>query len=177
MMQSRYEYSAKELELRSECEHGFNIGLMGRAATSPTGEPYVELINTRMLPAISEQAAYDQALDTFRSYAEGKSGVLYWRVCPEIAQAPSGWKFYMRMLISDKPVLVASESDDRTANNAVRHTYRVLTDDEKSQMVVLKDMGAAFISRCNSIGKSRELSLAVTKAEEAVMWAVKHVTS
>jgi hypothetical protein len=72
---------------------------------------------------------------------------------------------------------IASESDDRTANNAVRHTYRVLTDDEKAQMVTLKDMGAAFINQCNSIGKSRELSLAITRAEEAVMWAVKHVTS
>jgi hypothetical protein len=72
---------------------------------------------------------------------------------------------------------VESASDDRTANNAVRHTYRVLTDEEKAQMVALKDMGAAFIAKCNEIGKSRELSLAITKAEEAVMWAVKHVTA
>lgn len=28
----------------------------------------------------------------------------------------------------------------------------------------------------DSIGQSRELSLAKTKIEEAVMWAVKHVT-
>jgi hypothetical protein len=72
---------------------------------------------------------------------------------------------------------IASESDDRTANNAVRHTYRTLTDAEKRQMVDLKDMGAAFIARCNDIGKSRELSLAITNAEQAVMWAVKHVTA
>lgn len=72
---------------------------------------------------------------------------------------------------------VASEGDDRTANNAVRHTYRILSDAEKQQMVELKDMGAAFISKCNAIGKSRELSLAVTNAEQAVMWAVKHVTA
>ncbi len=72
---------------------------------------------------------------------------------------------------------VDSDSDDRTANNAVRHTYRVLSDEEKAQMVALKDMGAAFIAKCNEIGKSRELSLAITKAEEAVMWAVKHVTA
>ena len=71
---------------------------------------------------------------------------------------------------------VKSESDDRTANNAVRHTYRVLTDEEKAQMVALKDIGAAFIAKCQEIGGSRELSLAITKAEEAVMWAVKHVT-
>lgn len=72
---------------------------------------------------------------------------------------------------------VDSASDDRTANNAVRHTYRVLSEEEKVQMVALKDLGAAFIAKCNEIGKSRELSLAVTNAEQAVMWAVKHVTA
>jgi hypothetical protein len=71
---------------------------------------------------------------------------------------------------------IKSESDDRTANNAVRHTYRVLTDDEKQQMVDLKDLGAAFIAKCQSIGTSREIALAITNAEQAVMWAVKHVT-
>lgn len=72
---------------------------------------------------------------------------------------------------------VHSASDDRTANNAVRHTYRVLTEEEKAQMVALKDLGAAFIAKCGEIGKSRELSLAITNAEQAVMWAVKHVTA
>jgi hypothetical protein len=72
---------------------------------------------------------------------------------------------------------VDSASDDRTANNAVRHTYRVLSDEEKAQMVALKDIGAAFIAKCHEVGKSRELSLAVTNAEQAVMWAVKHVTA
>lgn len=72
---------------------------------------------------------------------------------------------------------VDSASDDRTANNAVRHAYRVLSDAEKAQMVELKDLGAAFINACNAIGKSRELSLAITNAEQAVMWAVKHVTA
>lgn len=72
---------------------------------------------------------------------------------------------------------IDSASDARTANNAVRHTYRVLSDEEKAQMVELKDLGAAFIAKCNEIGKSRELSLAVTNAEQAVMWAVKHVTA
>lgn len=72
---------------------------------------------------------------------------------------------------------VDSSSDDRTANNAVRHTYRVLNDAEKAQMVEIKDMGAAFIAKCNEIGRSRELSLAITNAEQAVMWAVKHITA
>ena len=72
---------------------------------------------------------------------------------------------------------INSASDDRTANNAVRHTYRVLTDAEKQQMMDLKDLGAAFIAKCQEVGKSRELALAVTNAEQAVMWAVKHVTA
>ena len=71
---------------------------------------------------------------------------------------------------------VNSASDDRTANNAVRHIYRILSDAEKQQMTDLKDIGAAFISKCQEIGGSRELSLAITNAEQAVMWAVKHVT-
>lgn len=69
-----------------------------------------------------------------------------------------------------------STSDTHTANNVVRHTYRVLSDEEKAAMLCLKDLGAAFIVKCGEIGKSRELSLAITKAEEAVMWGVKHIT-
>ena len=72
---------------------------------------------------------------------------------------------------------VDSASDDRTANNAVRHKYRVLTEEEKQQMVELKDLGAAFLAKCDEIGQSREMSLAKTNAEQAVMWAVKHVTA
>ncbi len=72
---------------------------------------------------------------------------------------------------------VNSASDRRVENNVVRHEYRILTDEEKVAMRDLKDLGLAFITRVNSLGKSRELSLAVTKVEEAVMWAVKHVTS
>ena len=69
-----------------------------------------------------------------------------------------------------------STDDDRTANNVVRHEYRVLTAEEKQDMLDLKDLGAAFITKCNQIGASRELSLAVTNAQQAVMWAVNHVT-
>lgn len=75
---------------------------------------------------------------------------------------------------------VASESDDRTANNvenAVRHAYRVLTDEEKALMVEIKDLGRAFLEKIAPLGPSRELSIARTKAEEAVMWAVKHITA
>lgn len=72
--------------------------------------------------------------------------------------------------------MVDSTSDEQTVNNIVRHEYRVLTDEEKLQMKTLKDQGLAFIETCNTIGRSWELALAVTNAEQAVMWAVKHVT-
>lgn len=72
---------------------------------------------------------------------------------------------------------IDSTSDERTVNNVMRHGYRVLSDAEKEQMQRLKDDGLAFWELIDSIGQSRELSLAKTKVEEAVMWAVKHVTA
>lgn len=72
---------------------------------------------------------------------------------------------------------VDSESDERTVNNDVRHQYRVLNDSEKRAMVHLKDKGLEFITAveaCVPVG--REASLAKTKIEEAVMWAVKGLT-
>lgn len=72
---------------------------------------------------------------------------------------------------------VNSTSDERTINNVMRHGYRVLSDDEKAQMQKIKDDGLAFWEMLDGIGQSRELSLAKTKIEEAVMWAVKHVTA
>lgn len=71
---------------------------------------------------------------------------------------------------------MGSTSDERIVNNVMRHEYRVLTDEEKHQMLRVKDFGKAFYDECDIIGYSRELSLAKTKIEEAVMWAVKHFT-
>ena len=71
------------------------------------------------------------------------------------------------------------------ANNVMRHNYRQLTDADKLDMDKIKDAGLAFWDCCEAIGLhgapdtgpgSRELSLAKTKIEEAVMWAIKHIT-
>ena len=62
---------------------------------------------------------------------------------------------------------VSSTSDQRTVNNTMRHQYRVLSDDEKA---------AELHALIASATPSRENSLAMTKVEEAVMWAVKHLT-
>jgi len=79
---------------------------------------------------------------------------------------------------------VSSTSDERTVNNTLRHQYRVLTDREKRDIEKAKDLGLDFLNLLSAIGTtamnermaSRELSLAQTKMEEAVMWAVKHIT-
>jgi hypothetical protein len=72
---------------------------------------------------------------------------------------------------------VQSTSDERTVNNVMRHAYRMLSDDEKAAMQKIKDDGLALHEYIGSLGGSRELSLAKTKIEEAVMWAVKHITA
>jgi hypothetical protein len=80
---------------------------------------------------------------------------------------------------------VDSTSDERTANNVMRHEYRILSEEEKAQMKQIKDLGSEFLLLLHQVGHTnpdserfatRELSLAGTKIEEAVMWAVKHIT-
>lgn len=70
-----------------------------------------------------------------------------------------------------------SSADGRTVNNTMRHQYRVLSDMEKANMSKIKDMGLDFHNFVASLGNSRELSLAKTKIEEAVMWAIKSITA
>ena len=69
-----------------------------------------------------------------------------------------------------------STNDERADNNVVRHEYRILTDAEKENMKKIKDMGADFIKFVDMFPNKREYSLAKTKIEEAVMWAVKGLT-
>lgn len=81
---------------------------------------------------------------------------------------------------------IDSTTGQRTANNAVRHNYRILTPAEKGQMQEIKDMGAAFIAKLHEVGgtnadgdrfASRDLALANTHVEDAVMRAVRHITA
>lgn len=72
---------------------------------------------------------------------------------------------------------VSSASDERTVNNTMRHQYRVLTEPEKLAMLAVKDAGVAFLDTLERFCQpGRETALAKTKAEEAVMWAVKGIT-
>lgn len=63
-----------------------------------------------------------------------------------------------------------------TDYNVMRHEYKVLTEEDKAVMLDLKNKGLDFFKLCDMLGQSRELSIAKTKIEEAVMWAVKHLT-
>lgn len=81
---------------------------------------------------------------------------------------------------------IASTDDARVDNSPMRHSFRVLSDAEKELVAAIKDKGQEMLAllhkagcteaRQNKMG-SRELSIAQTKIEEAVMWAVKHVTA
>lgn len=74
---------------------------------------------------------------------------------------------------------VDSTSDARTVNNGpdtVRHNYRTLNDQEKANMVAVKAKGKEFLDLLETLKPTRENSLAKTKVEEAVMWAVKSLT-
>jgi hypothetical protein len=51
-----------------------------------------------------------------------------------------------------------------------------LTDQEREDVYRIRDMGRVMIEMINELGGSRELSLAKTKVEEAVFWAIKHIT-
>lgn len=71
---------------------------------------------------------------------------------------------------------VDSTSDARIVNNVMRHRYRVLSEEEKSQMLRIKDEGLKFWEMVDGLGHSRNLSSAKTHIEEAVMWTTKHIT-
>jgi hypothetical protein len=93
------------------------------------------------------------------------------------------WAYEAGDIWPSKPILfkleestMDSTDDSRIDNNVMRHEYRVLTEEEKATMKEIKDIGLAFVGAISMIGDSRELSLAKTKMEEAVMWAVKHIT-
>lgn len=92
--------------------------------------------------------------------------------------------------------IVDGTSDARTVNNTLRHKYRVLSDAEKEQMQAVKDKGQEFLDLIDSLRTpaeqfgadddhdafvvgtiDRELNIAAERVEEAVMWAVKHITA
>lgn len=58
----------------------------------------------------------------------------------------------------------------------VRKAYRTLSADEQDRLNKFKDAGEAFINALLELPESRERSVAITNAEQSVMWAVKGLT-
>ena len=59
----------------------------------------------------------------------------------------------------------------------MRPAYRTLSQDEQARIAQIKQIGTDFWRVCDSAEPSREMSLAKTKIEEAVMWAVKAISA
>jgi type 1 glutamine amidotransferase len=69
-----------------------------------------------------------------------------------------------------------STDDQRVDNSPLRHQYRVLSEQDKADVTMMKDAGLVFYKALDHLPDGREKSIARTKIEEAVMWAVKGIT-
>lgn len=58
-----------------------------------------------------------------------------------------------------------------------RKAYRQLGEKDKQALDEIKSKAQALHDLIEALGASREISLAKTKLEECVMWAVKGITS
>lgn len=63
------------------------------------------------------------------------------------------------------------------ANDVFRKAYRQLNSDEALTLEGIKNTATVLYDCFDRIPPSREASLAKTKLEEAVMWAVKGLTA
>lgn len=62
-------------------------------------------------------------------------------------------------------------------NDAVGLTYRSLSTTERETMYAVKEKGKEFLDLIDQVGSSDELTIAKRRVEEAVMWAVKHISA
>ena len=61
--------------------------------------------------------------------------------------------------------------------DVMRQEYKALSSDDSLRMLAIKAKGQELYDMLAKLGDSREISLAKTKTEEAVMWAIKHITA
>ena len=76
--------------------------------------------------------------------------------------------FELRARWQERGALTVADAYDLAKGSSSITSYR--------RLIALKDKGLELHQLIESIGKSRELSLAATKTEEAVMWAIKWIT-
>lgn len=132
-------------ELQEMVERCFHVGPSTDGPLSVTGEKYVEIglqqtgvvppsqpgvLETLCLPPVlynkmktavawDESTACELAWLAFKLYAKGKSGVLYWRMPPQMEKDDAGLlQVYMRLLVSDKPVPKSAPEVDAFARAA-----------------------------------------------------------
>lgn len=67
-------------------------------------------------------------------------------------------------------------NDEPEPPDIMRREQRRLTKDEEFQINVIKDLGQHLWNFFDQFEESREMSLAKTKLEEAVMWAAKAIS-
>jgi hypothetical protein len=76
-------------------EHGLTLGIFGNRAFAPNGQSYI---------CLTGAGGEDEAAAAFALYCVGRTGLLHWRIMPEITSLPHGKQtFYMRLLIEDRP--------------------------------------------------------------------------
>jgi hypothetical protein len=91
-----------EETLVETAERGRTVGPSTQWHLSVTGEPYVEVNEL----ASNVDMAFQSVMAWFKTYAQDRKGVLYWRVKPQLewSEDKTRCRFYMRLLISDTPV-------------------------------------------------------------------------
>lgn len=57
------------------------------------------------------------------------------------------------------------------------HEQRPYSKEEQAQISTFRDLERDFIAACNSLGSSRDLSLAITYCENATMRALRHIVT
>lgn len=90
----------------------------------------------------------------------------------------------VRDTLNNSPTIVGPIPD--AIASPVKHQYRILSDAEKAAMARVKDAGRDLIAMLHEIGGtapdcdrmgSRDLALAQTHIEDAIMRAVRHITA
>jgi len=61
------------------------------------------------------------------------------------------------------------------ARELTRNQEAPISHEKQLLVAELQNLETDFVALCNRIGKSRELSLAVTNMEQASMWAVRYL--
>lgn len=76
----------------------------------------------------------------------------------------------------DGAALGSTQAQPATKPSLFRKAYRELSDEEKAIVAEIKTKAEELEALLNRLPGSRYVSLAITSLEQAVMWAVKHVT-